>query len=113
MASRPEYVEFVCCQLSGAGKVTYRKMFGDYCIYCNAKVLGLICDDIVYIKPTNAGEMLLKDAPRQSPYEGAKPHLVLEELDDKEFLTKFVEATCAELPLPKPKKKISKVDKKL
>lgn len=105
MASRLEYVEFVCGQLSGSGKVTWKKMFGDYCIYCNTKVLGLICDDIVYIKPTKAGEMLLEDAPKQPPYEGAKPHIVLEELDNIEFLAKFVQATCEELPLPKPKKK--------
>lgn len=105
MASKLEYVEFVCGQLSGAGKVTYKKMFGDYCIYCNTKVLGLICDDIVYIKTTKAGEMLLEDAPKQPPYDGAKPHIVLEELDDRDFLAKFVEATCEELPLPKPKKK--------
>jgi len=108
MASSLEYVEFVCGQLSGASIVTYKKMFGEYCIYCNSKVLGLVCDNIVYIKPTKAGELLLTDAPRQSPYEGAKAHLVLEELDNREFLAKFVAATCEELPLPKPKKKIIK-----
>lgn len=101
MASNLEYVEFVCAQLSGVRKITYKKMFGDYCIYW---VLGLICDDIVYIKPTKVAQQLLKDAPRQAPYEGAKPYLLLEELDNSAFLTSLVEAIYADLPLPKQKR---------
>ena len=104
MASNLEYVKFVCTQLGGMRSVTYKKMFGEYCIYCDSKVLGLICNDIVYIKPTKGGEQLLKDAPRQAPYEGAKPCLVLEELDDRDFLARLVEATYEELPLPKQKR---------
>lgn len=105
MASTQDFVEYVCDQMNDAGTVTYKKMFGEYTIYCDGKVLGLICDNQVFIKPTAVGEKLLPNAQRMSPYTGAKAHFVLEELDNKEFLTEFICATCAELPIKKPKKK--------
>lgn len=80
-------------------------MFGEYAIYCHGKVLGLICDNQVFIKHTPAGDKLLPNAQRLSPYNGAKPYIVLEDLDNKEFLAGFISSTCEELPLPKPKKK--------
>lgn len=108
MASSIDYVLYVCEQLSIAGNISYRKMFGEYAIYCDGKVLGLICDNQVYIKPTSAADELLPHAERLPPYNGAKPHIVLEDLDDREFLATFILATCAELPMPKPKKKKEK-----
>ncbi|MFZ2539622.1 MAG: TfoX/Sxy family protein [Oscillospiraceae bacterium] len=104
MASSLDYVQYVCDQMSGAGDVTYKKMFGEYTIYCNSKVLGLICDNQVFIKPTTAGETLIPNATKDSPYDGAKLHIVLEDLDDRDFITGFVIATCEELPFPKPRK---------
>ena len=55
MASNPDFVQFVADQCAGAGEITFRKMFGDYGIYCNGKIFGLICDDRFYVKPTAAG----------------------------------------------------------
>lgn len=104
MASSIEYVQFVCEQLRGAGEVTSRKMFGDYCLYCNGKVLGLVCDDVVYLKPTPVLEQKLPDAPHLPPYQGAKPQLVLEELEDAAFLTELISEMWKELPYHKPKK---------
>jgi hypothetical protein len=59
----------------------------------------------VFIKPTTAGETLIPNATKVSPYDGAKPHIVLEDLDNRDFITRFVIATCEDLPMPKPKKK--------
>jgi TfoX/Sxy family transcriptional regulator of competence genes len=105
MASSREFVEYVCDQLSGAGHITFRKMFGEYAVYCDGKVFGLICDNQVFIKPTAAGPRLLPDGILAPPYPGAKPYYVLEELDDREFLTALIAATCEELPVPQPKRK--------
>ncbi|WP_312645134.1 TfoX/Sxy family protein [Hydrogenoanaerobacterium sp.] len=91
--------------MRGAGTIFYKKMFGEYMIYCEGKALGLICDNQVFIKPTSAGDKQLQDAQRLPPHNGAKPHIVLEDLDNKEFLVWFISSTCEELPLPKPKKK--------
>ena len=104
MASTADYVQYACEQMSVAGMVTYKKMFGEYAIYCDGKVLGLICDNVVFIKPTAAGDRLLPSAQRLPPYQGAKPYIVLDELDDKAFLAALISATCAQLPFPKPKK---------
>lgn len=87
-----------------AGEITYKKMFGEYTIYCNSKVLGLICDNRVFIKPTAVGEILIPNATKESPYDGARPHIVLDDLDNRDFITSFVIATCEELPMPKSKK---------
>lgn len=108
MASTEDYVQYVCEQMSDAGTITYKKMFGEYAIYCDTKVLGLICDNQVFIKPTTAADAMMPNAERMPPYEGAKPHIVLDELDDMASLTAFICATCRELPLPKPKKKKEK-----
>lgn len=105
MASNLEYVEYVCDQLSGAGVISYKKMFGDYCVYCDGKVFGLICDDQLFIKKTAAGLAVIPDCELAAPYEGAKPHLLIENVDDRELMAKFISATCDELPMPKPKKK--------
>jgi len=105
MATSKDYVEYVCDQMSDAGTISYKKMFGEYAIYCDGKVLGLVCDNQVFIKPTSAGDKLLPKALRLPPYNGAKPYILLDDLDNKEFLAGFVSSTCEELPLPKPKKK--------
>jgi TfoX/Sxy family transcriptional regulator of competence genes len=105
MASNLDYVQYVCDQMRDAGEITFKKMFGEYTIYCNSKVLGLICDNQVFIKPTPAGETLIPNSTKESPYDGAKPHIALEDLDNGDFITRFVIASCEELPMPKPKKK--------
>ena len=105
MASSLEYVQYVCEQMGDAGEITYKKMFGEYTIYCNSKVLGMICDNQVFIKPTISGEQIIPKAIKESPYQGAKPYVVLQELENKELITRFILATYDELPKPKQKKK--------
>ncbi len=104
MASRPEFVQYIADQLSGAGQITYRKMFGEYGMYCDGKIFALICDDKLYIKITEAGRQLAPQLETAPPYEGAKAYFYIEDLDDSQFLTEFTIATCQELPAPKPKK---------
>ena len=104
MASTVEFAEYVCDQISGAGNITYKKMFGEYGIYCNEKIIGLICDNQFFVKKTKIGETLLTSAEEASPYTNAKPHFVIEFLEDRDFLSNFIEKTCEELPMPKPKK---------
>lgn len=105
MASTVEFVEYVCEQIGGAGNITYKKMFGEYGVYCNQKIIGLICNNQFFVKKTKVGETLLTSPEEASPYTNAKPHFVIDSLEDKEFLSDFIEKTCEELPMPKPKSK--------
>lgn len=105
MASRHEFVQYTTDQLSGAGTITYRKMFGEYGIYCDGKFFALICNDQLFVKITEAGKRLGPSLETAPPYEGAKPHFLIDDIDNKEFLTEFVSETCKELPLPKKKTK--------
>jgi len=83
-------------------------MMGEYLVYYNGKLVGDICDNRVLIKPVNAAKSLLPDAEMQPPYEGAKPMILLEDIDDGEFLKKLFAAMYDELPAPKSKKKVQK-----
>lgn len=104
MASKLEFVQYAADQLEEAGVITYRKMFGEYGIYCDGKIFGLICDNQLFVKTTENGKRLRPDLKTASPYEGAKPYFLMEDLDNKNFLVEFVRETCRELPAPKPKK---------
>jgi TfoX/Sxy family transcriptional regulator of competence genes len=106
MASDLEFVQHVCDQVRGAGEVTYRKMFGEYAIYLRGKVVALVCDNQLFVKPTDAGRALLDRPTEGAPYPGAKPHLVLDEyLDDSELVSEVFRVTEEALPVPKPRKK--------
>jgi TfoX/Sxy family transcriptional regulator of competence genes len=105
MASEAGFVDFVCEQLRGVGGVSQRKMFGEYAIYVGRKVVALVCDDQLFLKPTAAGRALLADPVEAPPYPGAKPYFVIDEhLDDAELLAELFRATERELPEPKPKR---------
>ncbi len=104
MASNPDFVQYISDQCSGAGEIEAKKMFGDYGIYCNGKIFGLICDNGFYLKPTEAGRKLLRGEDMRPPYDGAKSYFYIEDVDDRDYLSALVKATCAELPEPKPKK---------
>jgi TfoX/Sxy family transcriptional regulator of competence genes len=105
MASDAEFVRHVCDQVRGAGHVTLRRMFGEYAIYVNGRVVALVCDDSVFLKATEAGRALLEDPAEGAPYPGAKAHLVLDEhLDDAELLSALFRETAAALPAPKPRR---------
>jgi TfoX/Sxy family transcriptional regulator of competence genes len=104
MASKIEFVEFIADQLKDAGTITYKKMFGEYGIYCDGKIFALICGDQFYVKITEAGRKLCPNLEEAPPYEGAKNYLLVDNTEDRELLTRLVTATCRQLPEPKPKK---------
>lgn len=104
MASKPEFVQYIADQLQEAGMITYRKMFGEYGIYCDGKIFALICDDQLFVKCTEKGKELAPDLQEAPPYEGAKPYFLIENVDDREFLVELATVTCRQLPVPKPKK---------
>lgn len=101
MASSKEYKEFILEQLELLKEVTARSMMGEYLLYEQGKLFGGIYDDRFLIKITKAGRQLMPTAEEQIPYEGAKPMLLVEELENKEFLEELVTKTCDELPTKK------------
>ena len=105
MASNADFVQYIADQCSGAGKILTKKMFGDYGIYCDGKIFGLICDDCFYLKPTEIGRKLLRNVELRPPYEGAKDYFYIADVDDRDYLSSLVRETCNELPESKPKKK--------
>jgi len=112
MASSLDYVEYVCDQISGAGEITYKKMFGEYGVYCNGKIIGVICDNQFFVKKTEAGAAICPDCEEAAPYTGAKAHFLIENVDDRQLMARFIAATYEELPAPKPKKKKTKAPAK-
>ena len=105
MASNTDFVQYISDQCAGAGKITVKKMFGDYGIYCNGLIFGLICDNCFYLKPTEAGRALLRNVEMRPPYDGAKDYFFINDVDDRDYLSALVSATCKALPKPKPKNK--------
>lgn len=104
MASRLEFVQYAADQCLGAGSITYKRMFGEYGLYCNGKYFSCICDDQLFIKITDACLAKYPDLVQAPPYEGSKPYFLIESIDDRDFLTAIVSDTCAALPAPKTKK---------
>jgi len=105
MASDSAFVEYICEQISAAGAIASRKMFGEYAIYCEGKVVALVCDNQLFVKPTMAGRAFVERVVEAPPYPGAKAHfLVGEKLDDREWVSDLIRITGNELPEPKPKK---------
>ena len=98
MASSKEYLEFVLEQLSLCEDVSYRAMMGEYIIYCRDRVVGGIYDDRFLVKPTKSAVALMPDADMELPYEGAKEMLMVDNIEDKEFLYTLVNAMYDELP---------------
>ena len=105
MASNVEFVQFVADQMGDAGTITVKRMFGEFGLYCNGKYFAAICDDRLLVKITEGGKALMPDYQTGLPYDGAKPMFFIEDLDNRELLTKLTLITCQELPTPKPRKK--------
>ncbi|OXS26935.1 MAG: competence protein TfoX [Acetobacterium sp. MES1] len=109
MATSKEFAEYVCDQLMVAGNVSYRKMFGEYGVYLDEKIVGLICDNQFFLKKTEVGRSMIEEhlttVEEGLPYPGAKPQFLIESLDDREWLGELLRASYQELPMPKPKKK--------
>lgn len=104
MASSKEYLEYILGQLADAGDVSYRAMMGEYIIYYRGKVAGGIYDDRFLVKPVKSATAMMPDAQREIPYEGAKEMLLVDDVEDREFLKELLEAMHDELPAPKKKK---------
>ena len=105
MASSMSYVEFVMEQLAGAGTITCRRMFGEYGLYCDGTFFGVVCDDRLFVKHTEAGAVSVPEAPLRPAYEGAKPSIYFENVDDGESLSALVRVTCNALSRSKTTKK--------
>ena len=106
MASDQDFVDFIVDQLDGAGEITSRKMFGEYAIYCDGKVAALVCDNRLFVKPTEAGRAFIGNVVEAPPYPGAKNSFLIEEqFEDRDWISELVRITARELPEPKPKKK--------
>ena len=101
MPSSKDYLAFVLDQLSLLHPISYRAMMGEYILYYRGKIVGGIYDDRLLVKATDAAKTLMPDAPEEIPYEGAKPMLLVEQIDDREFLRDLFDAMVNELPAPK------------
>ncbi len=104
MASSLDFVTYVCDQVSHCGNVRFRKMFGEYMVYVNDKPLLLVCDNSVFVKRLPELESLMKDAPLDAPYPGAREHYVLD-IDNAQLAQAVVDILEPLTPLPKPRKK--------
>lgn len=100
MATSKEYLGFVLEQLSGL-EVTYRQMMGEYIIYYRGKIAAYVCDDRLLVKPVDSARKMMPDAVYEPPYEGAKEMLLVERIDEREFLEALFRAMYDELPEPK------------
>ena len=103
MASSKEYLDFILEQLSGLDEISYRAMMGEYIIYYKGKVVGGIYDDRFLVKPTKSAKAMMPDADMELPYEGAKEMILVDNVENKEFLRDLLEAMYGELPAPKKK----------
>lgn len=106
MASQQGIVDYIVEQSAQAGAVSSRKMFGEYAIFCDGKVVALVCDDQLFVKPTNAGRMFIGTPAEAPPYKGAKPYFLIsgDQWDNADWLAELIKISTAELPFPKPKK---------
>ena len=105
MASSKEYLDFILEQLSDFDEVSHRAMIGEYIIYYRGKVVGGIYDDRFLVKPTKSAVAMMPNADMELPYEGAKEMLLVDDVDNKEFLRELLEAMYEDLPAAKKRKK--------
>ena len=105
MASSKEYLDFVLEQLSELDHISYKTMMGEYIIYDRGKIVGGVYDDRFLVKPVKAAKNMMPEAELELPYEGAKEMLLVDNVENKEFLRDLLEAMYDELPAPKRKKK--------
>jgi TfoX/Sxy family transcriptional regulator of competence genes len=109
MATELNFVEYVLETARLGARLTHKKMFGEYALYLDDKVVAFACDNSLFIKPSKAAATLAPDLPQRPPYPGAKDYPVADELlDDPDLLRRLIEETAALMPLPKPKKKPGK-----
>jgi len=106
VASDLSFVEFVVDQLDEDCAGTYKRMFGEFGLYSDGKFFGVICDNRLFIKPTEGGRAFIENVVEAPPYPGARPSLLIEDkIEDAAWLSELVRITARELPAPKPKKR--------
>lgn len=107
MATKQSTVDYILDQLAGAAGVSARKMFGEYALYCDGKVVALVCDDQLFVKPTTAGKAFIGQVKEAPPYKGAKPYYLISGdcWEDPDWLVELISMTASTLPTPKAKKK--------
>ena len=104
MASSKDYLDFILEQLSGLEEITYKAMMGEFVIYYRGKIVGGIYDDRFLVKPVKSAIELMPTATYELPYDGAKEMLLVNDVENKEFLGTLFDAMYDELPAPKKKK---------
>jgi len=104
MASSKEYLDFILEQLSGLEGISFKPMMGEYILYMHGKIIGGIYDDRFLVKPVKSAMAMMPDADRELPYEGAKEMLLVDNVDNREFLKELLTAMFDELPALKQKK---------
>ncbi len=104
MASSKEYLDYLLDQLSSPEDISYKAMMGEYILYYRGKIVGGVYDDRFLVKPTASAKRLMPGAPEEKPYEGAKEMLLVENIDDREFLRELLDSMAEELPAPKKRK---------
>jgi TfoX/Sxy family transcriptional regulator of competence genes len=105
MASDKSFIEFIVDQMGNAGSISHKKMFGEYAIYCDGKVVALVCDNRLFIKPTEGGRAYIGDIVEAAPYPGAKLYFLMEDaFEDREWIGGLIKITAQELPIPKQKR---------
>lgn len=106
MATSKEFYDYIMENLQKAGDVSAKKMMGEYCIYYQGKLIGNICDNCLFLKPTESVLRLMPDADRAYPYEGSKTLMVVvEDVENTKFITEVLNEMYKELPEPKKKTK--------
>lgn len=105
MASSNSTIEYILEQTSGAGKMTAKKMFGEYGLYCDGKIVAFVCDDQLFLKPTDAGKAFLGEYEEKPPYPGAKLYLYIpgDQWEDSEWLSELIQISADALPMTKKK----------
>lgn len=107
MATQQRTIDYLIEQATGAGTVSAKPMFGEYGLYVDGKMIGLVCDDQLFVKPTTSGRVHAEPVSDAPPYPGAKPQMLIEadRWDDAEWLCELLRVTAADLPAPKPRKR--------
>lgn len=106
MASDQSFVEFITDQIENVGQITYKNMFGEYALYCEGKVVALVCDNQLFIKPTEGGRLFIGDVVEAPAYTGAKLSFLIDDrVEDRQWISDLIRITYEELPEQKIKKK--------
>jgi DNA transformation protein and related proteins len=108
MATKESTAEYIMEQLADAGRMRLKKMFGEYAIYCDDKVVAFICDDQLFVKPTDEGRAFIGDPEEAPAYPGSKMYFLIDRLEDREWLTELIHITAAAVPVKKKAKKKKK-----